>query len=232
MLGYGPAGSEPHAPRRPRCADGPVRRPSAGQTNRIETLPTEEKFAKQPLKMTETETLCNGKWLRLKRRGRWEFAERVNAGGGVIIVAVTPDDKLLLVEQYRAAIEAKTIEMPAGLVGDLEHSAGEHAVEAAHRELLEETGYVAGRIEFLMAGPSSSGMSNEIMAFVRAYDLKRVHEGGGDETEDIIVHEVPRADAARWLVQKMSEGYSVDPKMFAGLYFLENGEELFAHSSE
>jgi len=182
----------------------------------------------QPLKMTETETLCNGQWLRLKRRGRWEFAERVNAGGGVIIVAVTPEDRLLLVEQYRAAIQSRTIEMPAGLVGDLAHSAGEHAVEAARRELLEETGYEAGRIEFLMAGPSSSGMSNEIMAFVRAYDLVRVHAGGGDETEEILVHEVPRAEAARWLVRKMSEGYSVDPKMFAGLYFLEHGEALFA----
>lgn len=177
--------------------------------------------------MTETETLCNGRWLRLKRRGRWEFAERVNAGGGVIIVAVTPEDRVLLVEQYRAAIEKKTIEMPAGLVGDLAHSADEHAVEAARRELLEETGYEAGRIEFLMAGPSSSGMSNEIMAFVRAYDLVRVHEGGGDETENIIVHEVPRQEAARWLLQKISEGYSVDPKMFAGLYFLEHGETLF-----
>ena len=65
------------------------------------------------------------------------------------------------------------------------------------------------------------------MAFVRAYDLVRVDAGGGDETEDIIVHEVPRADAPRWLVEKMREGYSVDPKMFAGLYFLEHGERLF-----
>jgi ADP-ribose pyrophosphatase len=71
-------------------------------------------------------------------------------------------------------------------------------------------------------------MSNEIMAFVRAYDLVRVDAGGGDETEDIIVQEVPRADAPRWLVGKMQEGYSVDPKMFAGLYFLEHGEALFA----
>ena len=74
--------------------------------SRSKTLPTEEKFG-QPLKMNETETLCNGQWLRLKRRGRWEFAERVNAGGGVIIVAVTPEDRLLLVEQYRAAIECE-----------------------------------------------------------------------------------------------------------------------------
>jgi ADP-ribose pyrophosphatase len=181
--------------------------------------------------MTETETLCNGRWLRLKRRGRWEFAERVNAGGGVIIVAVTPDDRLLFVEQYRAAIESKTIEMPAGLVGDLAHAAGEHALEAARRELLEETGYAAGRIEFLMSGPSSAGMSNEMMAFVRAYDLERVHAGGGDETEYIVVHEVPRDEAPRWLVQKMGEGYSVDPKLFAGLYFLEHGEALFTNAA-
>jgi ADP-ribose pyrophosphatase len=207
-------------------AQGASSRRSARRFEPDQDLTREKKF-RQPLKMNETETLCNGEWLRLKRRGRWEFAERVNAGGGVIIVAVTPEDRLLLVEQHRAAIDSKTIEMPAGLVGDLAHAADEHAVEAARRELLEETGYEAGRIEFLMAGPSSSGMSNEIMAFVRAYDLKRVHEGGGDETEDIIVHEVPRAEAARWLVAKMAEGYSVDPKMFAGLLFHEHGEALF-----
>jgi len=178
--------------------------------------------------MTETETLCNGKWLRLRRRGRWEFAERVRAGGGVIIVAVTPEDRLLLVEQYRAAVDCKTIEMPAGLVGDLDDSADEHAVEAARRELLEETGYAAGRIEFLMSGPSSAGMSNEMMAFVRAYDLTRVHAGGGDDSEEIVVHEIPRTEVPRWLLQKMREGYSVDPKMFAGLYFLEHGEALLA----
>ena len=199
----------------------------AARDDALAGLPATELTTGQPLKMTETETLCNGKWLRLKRRGRWEFAERVNAGGGVIVVAVTDEDKLLLVEQYRAAVETRTIEMPAGLVGDLAHSADEHAVEAARRELLEETGYEAGRFEFLMAGPSSSGMSNEIMAFVRAYDLVRVHAGGGDDTEDIVVHEVPRSDAPRWLLQKIREGFSVDPKMFAGLYFLDHGETLF-----
>jgi ADP-ribose pyrophosphatase len=58
-----------------------------------------------------------------------------------------------------------------------------------------------------------------------------VNEGGGDETEDIVVHEVPVADVPRWLVQKMAEGYSVDPKMFAGLYFLEHGE-LFGEAAK
>jgi ADP-ribose pyrophosphatase len=177
--------------------------------------------------MTETETLCNGKWLRLKRRGRWEYAERTNPGGGVMIIAVTPADCILFVEQFRPAIECMTIEMPAGLVGDVLTSADESAVDAAHRELIEETGYRAGRIDFLMAGPTSAGMSNEILAFVRAHDLERVHDGGGDETEEILVHEVPRTQAAAWLVAKIRAGYSIDPKMFAGLYLLENGTALF-----
>lgn len=171
--------------------------------------------------MTETETLCNGKWLRLKKRGRWEYAERTNPGGGVMIIAVTPDDKLLFVEQFRPAIECLTIEMPAGLVGDVADNVDENAIDAAHRELIEETGYAAASIDFIMAGPTSAGMSNEILAFVRARDLTRVDQGGGDETEEITVHEVPRAEAAQWLVRKMADGYSVDPKMFAGLYFLD-----------
>jgi ADP-ribose pyrophosphatase len=177
--------------------------------------------------MTETETLCNGKWLRLKRRGRWEYAERTNPGGGVMIIAVTEEERILFVEQYRPAIECMTIEMPAGLVGDVASSAGESAVVAANRELVEVTGYRAGAIDFLMSGPTSAGMSNEILAFVRARDLVRVEAGGGDETEEITLHEVPRSEAAAWLVEKINAGYSIDPKMFAGLFMLENAA-LFA----
>jgi ADP-ribose pyrophosphatase len=178
----------------------------------------------EPTTMTETVTLCNGTWLRLKRRGRWEYAERTNPGGGVMIIAVTAEDRVLFVEQYRPALECMTIEMPAGLVGDNPESSAEDAIEAAHRELIEETGYAAARIDFIMAGPTSAGMSNEILAFVRARDLSRVEEGGGDATEDILVHEVPRTEAPRWLVDKMAAGYSVDPKMFAGMYFLDHDE--------
>jgi len=78
-----------------------------------------------------------------------------------------------------------------------------------------------------MSGPTSAGMSNEILAFVRARGLERVEEGGGDETEDITLHEVPRSEAAAWLVEKIHAGYSIDPKMFAGLFMLENAA-LFA----
>ena len=173
--------------------------------------------------MTETRTLFNGRYLRLQQHGSWEYAERTNAGSAVIIVAVTPADKVLFVEQFRIPVGSRSIEMPAGLVGDL---GDDESVEtAAARELLEETGWQAGRIEYLMAGPSSSGMSNEIIAFVRAHDLVRVHAGGGDEGENITVHEIPRDSAAAWLDAKRVEGYSIDPKLYAGLWFIERNPD-------
>ncbi|SEJ09539.1 NUDIX hydrolase [Frateuria terrea] len=171
------------------------------------------------------ETLCQGRWLSLRKRGRWEYAERNNPGGAVIIVAVTPDDCVLFVEQYRVSILRRTIEMPAGLVGDLASQADESALLAAARELEEETGYRCGRIDFIHEGPSSSGMSTETIAFVRAHDLVRVGDGGGDETENIVVHAVPRREAGTWLFARAAEGYSVDPKLFAGLWFLEHAQQ-------
>jgi ADP-ribose pyrophosphatase len=173
--------------------------------------------------MDEIENLHEGKFLRLLKRGRWEYAERTNAASAVIIVALTPDDTLLFVEQYREAIQCASIEMPAGLVGDLGES--ESMATAAHRELVEETGWAASRIEPLMAGPSSSGMSNEVIGFVRAHGLRRVGSGGGDETERITVHEVPRQGAAAWLDGMRVEGYSIDPKLYAGLYFVERNPD-------
>ena len=46
--------------------------------------------------------------------------------------------------------------------------------------------------------------------------------GGGDESENIIVHEVPRTQAGQWLFARAAEGYSIDPKLFAGLWFIEH----------
>ena len=59
--------------------------------------------------MAETEILCNGQWLRLLKRGRWEYAERTNPGGGVIIVALTPENRIVFVEQWREAVRSRTI---------------------------------------------------------------------------------------------------------------------------
>jgi ADP-ribose pyrophosphatase len=167
----------------------------------------------------QVKTMWEGKYLRMVTRGRWEYAERTNAGSAVIVIAVTPEDKLVFVEQFRVPMNANTIEMPAGLVGDTD--ANDTLEDAARRELLEETGWLASDVKVLMVGPTSSGMSNEVIAFVRARGLTRVHAGGGDDTENITVHEVPVADAPRWLAAKMAEGYGMDAKLWAGLWLID-----------
>ena len=170
------------------------------------------------------EVLYEGQWLRMCRRGRWEYAERTHGEGmAVIIVALTPDDRVLFVEQPRVPLGARTIEMPAGLVGD---QPGEDSLEdAARRELEEETGWRPERVEVLLVGPTSSGMSSERIAFVRATELSRVGDGGGDDSEQITVHEVPRTEAPAWLVGKRREGYEVDLKLWAGLWMLERNPD-------
>lgn len=170
------------------------------------------------------ETLYEGEWLRLVRIGHWESCERTHAQGmAVIVIAVTPDDEVLFVEQYRAPLGARTIEMPAGLVGD--DRAEDTLAEAARRELIEETGWSPGRVDVLLVGPTSSGMSNERIAFVRALDLTRVGDGGGVDNEDITVHRVPRADAPAWLMRKHAEGFELDLKLWAGLWMIEHNPD-------
>ena len=172
----------------------------------------------------ERRTVYEGQWLRVKVCGRWEYAERTHADGlAVIIVAVTPENNFLLVEQYRVPIDSKAIEMPAGLVGDVD--AAEPIALSAERELLEETGWQAGRIQVLMTGPTSAGFSSERVCFVRASDLTRVHAGGGDADEKIRVHEIPVSDVPRWLTQKMTEGYAVDPRVWAGLWLIDRNPD-------
>jgi ADP-ribose pyrophosphatase len=166
-------------------------------------------------KIAPPKIVYEGKYLRMVERGTWEYVERTHASGlAAIIIAVTPEDKVLFVEQFRVPLQAATIEMPAGLVGDID--ADESIEISAVRELEEETGWTAAHAEVLMIGPTSSGMASEKIAFVRATGLTRVGAGGGDGDENITVHEIPRKQAAAWLVQKMAEGYELDAKLWAG----------------
>lgn len=170
---------------------------------------------------SEPRVVYEGKYQRMVVRGTWEYSERTHAGGlAAIIIAVTPDDEVLFVEQFRVPLQARTIEMPAGLVGDI--TAGESIEASAIRELEEETGWTADHAEVLMIGPTSSGASSEKIAFVRATGLRRIGEGGGDDSEDITVHHVPRNRAAAWLVEKMGQGFELDAKLWAGLWMIEH----------
>jgi ADP-ribose pyrophosphatase len=164
--------------------------------------------------------LFTGQFLSLVREGHWEYAERVKATGAAIIIALTPERNLLLVEQYRIPCHARTIELPAGIIGDEPGAGDESHAEAARRELLEETGYAADGIEPLTTGPASSGAISELVTLFRATGLRKTGAGGGIGHEDITVHEVPLPQVNEWLADKARSGLLVDPKVYAGLYFL------------
>ena len=165
------------------------------------------------------ELMAEGKHLRLLRRGHWEFVERTNAVKAVVVVAVTKDQELLVVEQFRPPVGCAVLELPAGLVGDIQGEDPHDFEEAARRELLEETGYVPLALEVLTQGPISPGLSNEYIILVRALDLEKVSEGGGVENEQILVHHVPLGEVSLWMEKQLKLGKMVDPKLYAGLYF-------------
>jgi len=169
-------------------------------------------------------TLHTGKFLALVKEGHWEFADRTNATGAAIIVAVTDEQRLLLVEQYRIPVHARTIELPAGIIGDEPDKGDEEHAEAARRELEEETGHRAERIDALTHGPASSGLTSETVTLFLATRLQRVGTGGGVAHENITVHEVPLSEVHAWLEMKASAGVLVDPKIYARLYFIERNK--------
>ena len=169
--------------------------------------------------MNKHATLYQGRYLSLLEVDGWEYASRSNASGVVVLVAVTPDNELVLVEQFRIPINSRVIELPAGLVGDL-GDRDEPLLLAAQRELLEETGFEAGRLDILMSCPSSAGMSDETVTFVRASGLTRRTAGGGDPSEEITVHLVPLAEVDQWIERRRTAGKPFDPKIFSALYWL------------
>jgi len=170
---------------------------------------------------TASPTIYSGKFLALVREGHWEYANGLGVTGAAVVVVVTDDQKLLLVEQYWIPVHARRIELPAGLVGDEPGGSAESLGEAGKRELLEETGYAVEQIEILCTGPSSSGLTSEVVTLLRASGLKRLHGGSGVAHEKITVHEVPLPDVHEWLRARANEGLLIDPKVYAGLYFLE-----------
>lgn len=152
-----------------------------------------------------------GQYIRTVRDGTWEFVERCGGVHAVVILA-EHDGKAVLVEQRRIPLGGrKCLELPAGLVGDEDPDAG--VEDTAIKELEEETGFTADRIEVLGEFFSSPGMVAEGFTLVRAHGLKRIGDGGGNEHEDIEVHLVARADIASFVARKRSEGCAIDVKL-------------------
>jgi ADP-ribose pyrophosphatase len=168
--------------------------------------------------MTEnqgTTTLWAGRHLSIVARGHWEFATRNTRRPAVGIVAITDDEKVVLVEQHRPPVGGAVIELPAGLAGDIVGAEQESLLAAAQRELLEETGYTASRWTELVRGYSSPGLTDESIVLFLAEGLAKTDAGGGDESEDITLHEIALGEVLPWLQQR---GHRVDMKLLAGLY--------------
>lgn len=163
-------------------------------------------------------TIFESKRVRVVERDGWEYVERTSAKEAVAVVAVTEDDRLVLTEQFRKPVNARVIDFPAGLVGD-EGGTSDPAA-TAKKELEEETGFTCRRVEYLAKGPSSPGITSELVSLYRAFDLTRKDEGGGVEGENITVHLIPRRDVETWLAEQERRGTLVDLKIWGGLYFL------------
>jgi ADP-ribose pyrophosphatase len=163
------------------------------------------------------EIVWQGKYVTTKRRGPWEYVGRARGIGAAVILAID-DGHVLLVEQYRVPLQARCLELPAGLVGD--ETEGEDVATSAARELEEETGYRARDIEIIGAFASSPGMVSETFTLVRAHGLTRVSNGGGVPGEDITVHRVPVGAIQTFIDAKRTEGIVIDVKMLALLTFI------------
>lgn len=155
-------------------------------------------------------TEWQGKYVSIKRRGRWEFASRTGSTSAVVILA-EHDGKMILIEQYRVPVGGRCLELPAGLVGDEDPDAT--VEETAVKELEEETGFSATSIERLGEFHSSPGMLAESFTLVRARGVSRSGEGGGNEHEDITVHLVAREDIPALVEERRKAGVAVDVKL-------------------
>ncbi len=158
----------------------------------------------------EERIVWQGRFITTKQRGTWEYVSRARGIKAAVILAID-EGHVLLVEQFRVPLGQPCLELPAGLVGD--ETEDEAMEAAAARELEEETGYRAGRIELVGEFHSSPGMVSESFFFVRALDLEKVSEGGGVEGENIIVHRVALDEVKAFMAEKRAQGCAMDAKL-------------------
>ncbi len=152
----------------------------------------------------------------------WEAVERINCKGIVAVVPVTANNEFLFIRQFRPVVNNFVVEFPAGL-----NDKNEKLIDAARRELIEETGYTSDNFIFLCEGPISSGMSTEILSvflakdiFPASDDLKKQHPS--DESEDIEIIKIPASEIYRILKELKDKGNFIDIKVY-GLIEMAKG---------
>jgi ADP-ribose pyrophosphatase len=131
--------------------------------------------------------------------------------GAVVIIPLLDEDTLLVEHQYRYALQRHFLELPAGKI-----EAGEPAAETARRELLEETGYLAQRWEFLTTLHPCVGYSDERIELFLARDL-RFEGHPGEDDEFIETLELPIDQA----LEKVFTGEITELKTILGVFWAD-----------
>jgi 8-oxo-dGTP pyrophosphatase MutT (NUDIX family) len=144
-----------------------------------------------------------------------EFSrEVVRHPGAVGVVPLHDDGTVTLVRQYRPALETELLEIPAGL-RDVEGEADERT---AHRELEEEAGLRADRLELLTVFRNSPGLTNESVAVYAARDLTEIPDDRqGVEEQSMTVERLPLVDA----LTMVDRGEITDAKTIIGLTLVD-----------
>ena len=128
-------------------------------------------------KTIQSKQIFKGKVISLKvddvllPNGKESKREIVNHPGAVAVIAITDDGKLILVEQYRKALERSIIEIPAGKL-----EPGEAPEVTARRELEEETGYGCHKLSYLQSFATSPGFADEVIHLFVAEQLFKIEE--------------------------------------------------------
>ncbi|MBF0555631.1 MAG: NUDIX hydrolase [Nitrospirae bacterium] len=170
-----------------------------------------------PIKIIRKKTNWSGNFLRAIQfevensqgvKFDWEAFERRNCSGIAAIVPITKDGTVIVVSQFRPPVGKYVIEFPAGL-----NDKGQSLIEAARRELLEETGCSAGRLFPIATGPLSSGASTEVLTVYAALDVVFSTEQALDPHEDIQVIRLPLDNFYEHLYALQDENTYIDLKL-------------------
>lgn len=155
-------------------------------------------------KTIRTEQIFSGKVISVKidevqlPDGKTSKREIVNHPGAVAIIAVTDDNKMVLVEQYRKALERSIIEIPAGKL-----EKGEEPIHTAKRELEEETGYGAKELQYILSFATSPGFADEVIHIYLAKQLFKIENKlEQDEDEFVELLEVSLEEADKLIEEK------------------------------
>ncbi|WP_144511289.1 NUDIX hydrolase [Bacillus sp. FJAT-22090] len=137
------------------------------------TIQTELKYKGRIITLQVDEVLLpNGE------KGKREI---VKHPGAVAIIAITDDKKIILVEQYRKALERSIIEIPAGKI-----EPGEPPEETALRELEEETGYTTSKLQYIQSFATSPGFADEVIHLYLAENVMKLEEKADLDEDEFV----------------------------------------------